>query len=84
MLMTGYNLVRGPAVEAFRASFTHLYHRPEPETLSAVALLRHARCGASATTRNCRACSSISSPGGCHVQRRRVPLPAALVGRPFP
>jgi len=41
MLMTGYNLVRGPAVEAFRATLTHRYHRPEPETLSAVALLRH-------------------------------------------
>ncbi len=40
MLMTGYNLVRGPAVEAFREGVTRRYSLPEPETVSVVALLR--------------------------------------------
>ena len=41
--MTGYNLVRGRAVEEFRAAFTHRFNLPEPETLSAISLLRHIR-----------------------------------------
>lgn len=41
MLMTGYNLVRGPAVEGFRDAFTHRFNLPKPETLSAIAFLRH-------------------------------------------
>jgi hypothetical protein len=41
MLMTGYNLVRGSAVEDFRDAFTGRFHLPEPETLSAIAFLRH-------------------------------------------
>lgn len=41
MLQTGYNLVRGQAVAAFRAAFTRRFDQPEPETLSAVSLLRH-------------------------------------------
>jgi hypothetical protein len=38
--MTGYNLVRGPAVEGFRDAFTHRFNLPEPETLSAIKFLR--------------------------------------------
>jgi hypothetical protein len=41
MLMTGYNLVRGPAVEGFRDAFTHRFDLPRPETLSAIRFLRH-------------------------------------------
>ena len=41
MLMTGYNLVRGRAVDEFRAAFTHRFSLPEPETMSAISLLRH-------------------------------------------
>lgn len=41
MLMTGYNLVRGRAVDEFRAAFAHRFGQPEPETLSAISLLRH-------------------------------------------
>lgn len=41
MLMTGYNLVRGSAVEDFRDAFTGRFHLPEPETLSVIAFLRH-------------------------------------------
>ena len=41
MLRTGYNLVRGRAVDEFRAAFTHRYRLPEPETLSTISLLRH-------------------------------------------
>jgi hypothetical protein len=40
MLMTGYNLVRGRAVEGFQTAFTRRYRLPEPETLSAISLLR--------------------------------------------
>jgi hypothetical protein len=40
MLMTGYNLVRGRAVDEFRGAFSHRYGLPEPETLSAISLLR--------------------------------------------
>ena len=41
MLMTGYNLVRGRAVQDFREVFSRRFNLPEPETLSAVSLLRH-------------------------------------------
>jgi hypothetical protein len=41
MLMTGYNLVRGRAVDEFRAAFSRRFDLPEPETLSAISLLRH-------------------------------------------
>jgi len=41
MLMTGCNLVRGQAADEFRAAFTRRFHLPEPETLSAISLLRH-------------------------------------------
>lgn len=45
MLMTGCNLVRGPAVEGFRDAFTHRFSLPEPKTLSAIAFLRQVqRC----------------------------------------
>lgn len=41
MLMPGYNLVRGSAVEDFRDAFVRRFALPEPETLSAIAFLRH-------------------------------------------
>lgn len=41
MLMTGYNLVRGRAVDEFRAAFSRRFDLPEPETLSVISLLRH-------------------------------------------
>lgn len=41
MLLTGYNLVRGRAIEEFRAAFAHRFELPAPETLAAVSLLRH-------------------------------------------
>lgn len=41
MLMTGYNLVRGRAVDEFQAAFTHRFGLPEPETTSAISLLRY-------------------------------------------
>jgi hypothetical protein len=41
MLMTGYNLVRGRAVDEFRAAFTLRFRLPAPETLSVVSFLRH-------------------------------------------
>lgn len=41
MLLTGYNLVRGAAVADFRAACQHRFGLAQPETLSAVALLRH-------------------------------------------
>lgn len=40
MLMTGYNLVRGRAVQDFRDAFRRRFQMPEPETLSAISLLR--------------------------------------------
>jgi hypothetical protein len=43
MLMTGYNLVRGPAVREFREAFAHRFNLPRPETLSAIRFLRHVR-----------------------------------------
>ncbi len=41
MSITGYNLVRGRAVEEFRAAFAHRFELPEPETVSVLSLLRH-------------------------------------------
>ena len=41
MLLTGYNLVHGRAIEEFRTAFTHRFDLPQPETLSAVSLLRY-------------------------------------------
>jgi hypothetical protein len=41
MLMTGYNLVRGSALDDFRGTFAHRFDLPEPETFSAIAFLRH-------------------------------------------
>jgi hypothetical protein len=43
MLKTGYNLVHGRAVEAFRADVERRYGYPQPETLSLLALLRRVR-----------------------------------------
>lgn len=43
MLKTGYNLVRDRALKEFRADVTQRYGLPEPETLSAIALLRAIR-----------------------------------------
>lgn len=37
---TGYNLVRGRVVDEFQDAFRRRYNLPEPETLSAIALLR--------------------------------------------
>jgi hypothetical protein len=44
MLKTGYNLVRGRALEEFRGDVTRRYGLSEPITLSAIALLRAIRC----------------------------------------
>jgi hypothetical protein len=41
MLMTGYNLVRGRAVDEFREAAGRRYGLRQPETLSVIALLRH-------------------------------------------
>lgn len=41
MLMTGYNLVRGSAIEDFRAACSHRFGLAQPETLSVTLLLRH-------------------------------------------
>jgi hypothetical protein len=41
MLMTGYNLVRGRAVDGLREAVERRYGLRQPEKLSAIALLRH-------------------------------------------